>query len=134
MSKEAADGQHSTAKQRKNVPEVRSEPVAEHAAVADLARGLGGAADEASIQAQVAQLSDARFQTAQRVALAAQIGRIQGNQHLQRVVAQVQRCEECGDPSHVPGEEEEEGPNDFAPLPDESCATHCCVLLRGRYL
>lgn len=39
------------------------------------------------IEGQVARLSDPRLQAAQREALAAQIGQGQGNQHLQRVIA-----------------------------------------------
>lgn len=118
MSKQTTDGPQDTKNQQKIKPEVRSEPLAEHAGVVDMAGGLIGAPREASFSAQVAQLGDSRFQLAQRVALAAEIGRIQGNLHLQRVVADVQRCAQCGDPSHVPEEEEGEGVNNFAPLPD----------------
>jgi hypothetical protein len=40
-----------------------------------------------TLQAQAARLGDARLHTVQRQALATKIGRIQGNQHLQRVIA-----------------------------------------------
>lgn len=42
---------------------------------------------DGTMQAQAARLADPRLQTVQRQDLAAQIGRVQGNQHLQRVVA-----------------------------------------------
>jgi hypothetical protein len=44
------------------------------------------AAEGESIEDQAALLNDTRFQAAQRQALAAQIGQVQGNQHLQRVI------------------------------------------------
>lgn len=45
--------------------------------------------------AQAAQLGDSRLQTAQRQALAVQIGQRQGNQHLQRLVALHQAKEQA---------------------------------------
>jgi hypothetical protein len=59
--------------------------------LAEFPAGPIGAADGGTIQAQAAQLGDLRLQSAQRQALAAQIGRVQGNQHLQRVVASLKR-------------------------------------------
>lgn len=44
-------------------------------------------------QSQAAILSDPHFQTAQRQVIAARIGQIQGNQHLQRLIAQTKRSE-----------------------------------------
>lgn len=60
--------------------------------VADLAQQPGGllnARGEGTIRSQAARLSEARLQTAQRQAMAAQIGRQQGNRHLRRVVARM---------------------------------------------
>ncbi len=45
-----------------------------------------GAADQPSIQAQANLLSDRRYRPAQRQAVAARIGKVQGNRHLQRVI------------------------------------------------
>jgi hypothetical protein len=44
---------------------------------------------DGTITAQAAQLGDSRLQTAQRQALAAHIGRVGGNRHLQRVITSV---------------------------------------------
>jgi hypothetical protein len=54
-------------------------------------RGIFGAG---SVENQAARLGDARLLTVQRQALAAQIGRVQGNRHLQRVVSSLKRDEE----------------------------------------
>jgi hypothetical protein len=56
------------------------------AGLAQLPGGLIATAAAGTLQAQAARLGDARLQTVQRQALAAQIGRVQGNQHLQRIV------------------------------------------------
>lgn len=65
--------------------------------------------EDSLVNAQLAQLSDPRLQTAQRQTLAAQIGRIQGNRHLQRVLNQVGQEEPMDDavnrkPSQPAGE------------------------------
>jgi post-segregation antitoxin (ccd killing protein) len=52
-----------------------------------LLSGPKGALGSGSIENQVARLSDARLPIRQRQALAAEIGRVQGNRRLQRVVA-----------------------------------------------
>src|SRR5688572_1741098 len=44
--------------------------------------------------AQAGRLNDSRLPNAQRQALATQIGQVQGNQHLQRVVGLLQRAQE----------------------------------------
>lgn len=62
----------------------------ELAGLALVAGGPVAAGGADTIDAQAALLGDRRFQTAQRQALAAQIGRVQGNRHLQRVVASIQ--------------------------------------------
>ncbi len=103
MSKQTAEGQHDTKKQQKNKPDVLTEQTEERVNVAGLPGGLIGLADDTSIQAQAARLGDIRFQTAQRQALAAQIGRVQGNQHLQRVMTQIKQEERTVEkllPSH----------------------------------
>jgi outer membrane protein OmpA-like peptidoglycan-associated protein len=48
--------------------------------------GYSHSSGENLIERQTARLGDTRMQSAQRQTLAAQIGRVQGNQHLQRVV------------------------------------------------
>lgn len=55
--------------------------------LAALQRGPAGSFSGGSLDIQAARLGDSRLQTAQRQGLAAQIGRMQGNKHLQRVVA-----------------------------------------------
>jgi len=61
----------------------------------DLARGISvsgyplAMTGDDSVRGQAAQINDHRLQSAQRFALAARIGRLHGNQHLQRVVASV---------------------------------------------
>jgi peptidoglycan hydrolase-like protein with peptidoglycan-binding domain len=60
--------------------------------------GLIATAAVGTLQAQAARLGDARLQTVQRQTLAAQIGRVQGNQHLQKVVACLKRDERGADP------------------------------------
>jgi peptidoglycan hydrolase-like protein with peptidoglycan-binding domain len=57
-----------------------------------------------TLQAQAARLGDTRLHTVQRQALAAQIGRVQGNQHLQRVVACLKRDEREADPKPSHGQ------------------------------
>jgi hypothetical protein len=76
---------------KKNRPKVKP-PVVEEltdelAGLAQLPGGPMAAAGDGTIEGQAARLRDSRLQTAQRQAMAAQIGRVQGNKHLQRVVA-----------------------------------------------
>lgn len=69
----------------------RLKPTAIEELTGDLAGQLPGGAITAvggsTIQAQAAQLNDPRLQRAQRQALATHIGRVQGNQYLQRMMA-----------------------------------------------
>jgi hypothetical protein len=51
--------------------------------------GLPGAQESCSIGSQAAMLADRRFQTAQRQAVATEIGQVQGNTHLWKVVGKV---------------------------------------------
>jgi outer membrane protein OmpA-like peptidoglycan-associated protein len=57
---------------------------------------LSGAGAGDGLQAQAARLGNPGLQLAQRQALAAQIGRGQGNQHLQRVMASMQDGQKAG--------------------------------------
>jgi len=74
----------------------KSEPVpvselSELANVTALPLGPLCAAGDGSIQTQAARLSDARLHSVQRQAMAAQVGQIQGNRHLKRVIGSPQR-------------------------------------------
>lgn len=51
-----------------------------------LLRGPGGVLGSGAVETQIARLNDPRLSTVQRQALAAQIGRMQGNRHLGRVL------------------------------------------------
>ncbi|MCP4711172.1 MAG: hypothetical protein GY869_21340, partial [Planctomycetes bacterium] len=78
---------------KKSRPKVKP-PVVEKltddlAGLVQLPGGSIAAADGGTIEAQAARLGDMRLQTVQRQALAAEIGRVQGNRHLQRVVTSV---------------------------------------------
>jgi outer membrane protein OmpA-like peptidoglycan-associated protein len=77
------------AKQNKQKSEPASiqERQGESMMVIDFPNGPIGAADQPFLQAQAERLGDARLQIAQRQALATQIGRVQGNRHIQRVMA-----------------------------------------------
>lgn len=77
-------------------PVVVTKPAGALAGLAEFPAGPIGAADDGTIQAQAAQISDWRLQTVQRQALASQIGRVQGNQHLQRVIAAVKVTRDPG--------------------------------------
>ncbi len=46
-----------------------------------------------TVEVQAARLGDLRLQTVQRQALAAQIGRVQGNRHLQRMITSINDVE-----------------------------------------
>lgn len=81
-------------------PTVVEELTDDLAGLAELPGGPIGAFGGGSIQAQAAQLGDGWLQVAQRRALAAQIGRVQGNQYLQRVVAFSKPAERTG--QHAP--------------------------------
>lgn len=82
---QAAEAKSDTKDQARVRPGVVGEPSYELAGLSRLPTGLsfGG---KGSIQAQAALLGDRPFQAAQRQALAGQIGRVQGNQQLQRVI------------------------------------------------
>ncbi len=67
-------------------PIVIEELTGDLAALAALVGGPMPAAGDGTIQAQATRLGDPRLQSTQRQALAAQIGRVQGNRYLQRVI------------------------------------------------
>lgn len=73
--------------QRSAEPAVVAEPAGDLAAPFELPSGPIAAAGGGAIKAQANWLRPGRLQSAQRHALAAQIGRGQGNHHLQRVIA-----------------------------------------------
>ena len=83
----AVEAKAADKKQPKAKPPVVEERTEELAGQARLPGGPGLGAGDDTIQAQAARLSDPHFSTVQRQALARQIGRVQGNQHLQRVMA-----------------------------------------------
>ncbi len=109
-----------TKSDKKSQPRVESTVVEELTDdVADLARLPGGpiaAAGDGTIQAQAARLDDRRLQGAQRRALAARIGRAQGNRHLQRVVTAL-KPDEQEEPGSLSGTLE---PIEGQPLPREA--------------
>lgn len=94
---------HQTAKTKSDK---KGRPKAEPAIVKELSDDLVGLAQlpggpitvagDGTIQAQAVWLSDRQLQGAQRRALAAQIGRVQGNRHLQQVVTSVQSSNRSG--------------------------------------
>lgn len=77
-------------KRRRKAKPVTAEPVDGQATVAELAGEPIGAVDSGSIEVQATRLSDRRLQSAQRRTLAARVGQVQGNQHLQKVVASLE--------------------------------------------
>lgn len=84
-----------TKSEKKRRPQVEpvavAEPSGELAGLAVLPGGPLAAAGDGTIQGQSARLDDPRLHSAQRQALAAQIGLVQGNGHLRRVIAQAGR-------------------------------------------
>jgi hypothetical protein len=81
----SAEGHLDEKKQNKRNVERVAEPVGGQVQLTDIVSSMMAAGD-GSIEAQASQLSDFRLQPVQRQALAAQIGRVQGNRHLQRVL------------------------------------------------
>jgi hypothetical protein len=83
-------------------PTVVEEWTDDLAGLAKLPGGPIAAIGDGSIQAQAALLGDKRLQSVQRRTLAAQIGRAQGNRHLQRVIASVKgEAKTAPYPSHT---------------------------------
>jgi hypothetical protein len=67
-------------------PAIVSDPMGEMMSGTQLPAGPLGAAGDGAVDAQAARLGDPRFQTVQRQVLAAQIGQLQGNHHLQMLM------------------------------------------------
>ncbi len=87
MAKQNKTADVTSEKQR----QLKSKPIVEEVTdeltrLTKLPGGPLAAVGDGSIEAQAARLGDKRFQTIQRQALAAQIGQMQGNLHLQKVV------------------------------------------------
>ncbi len=110
---------------KKNLRKVESTPVELAEELTGLERLPGGpmlAFGGGSAEDQARRLGDIRLQSAQRRALARQIGRTQGNLHLQRLVSQLTQDEEepissrsssllgesTGVPQAVPGQDRDE--------------------------
>jgi len=94
-----AEGNQSLKVQGEKKAQRRAEPTPAEIAqeLAGLGQVLGGpmaAFDGGSIEGQAARLGDARLQPAQRRSLAARIGKVQGNLHLQRVFSSIDQDEE----------------------------------------
>lgn len=91
QQKRAVESPPSKRNQGKATPTVGEELTVDLAALTQLTGSPVANAGDSTIEAQAARLSDSRLLTAQRRALAAQLGRVQGNQYLQRVVASLKR-------------------------------------------
>ena len=90
---QAVKSQQKKQKQQKNRAAIVTEQAYSQVPITKLPGSLMTAAHN-SMQLQATGLSDRRFHTAQRQAMASQIGRVGGNQHLQRVIAQVKEPEQ----------------------------------------
>jgi hypothetical protein len=71
---------------RKPQPATLIEQASDFAGISELPGEVLGTNGDGSLDAQAARLADNRLQTAQRHALAGQIGQLHGNLHLQRVI------------------------------------------------
>lgn len=78
--------QNTETKQQKQVKTKQTAPVVNETEIADRTNPSRAAYGD-SFYIQAARLDDPRLHTEQRQALATQIGRVQGNRHLQRVIA-----------------------------------------------
>lgn len=96
MAKEnqAAEAKADKGRRPQVEPTVVAELTDDLVGLAQLAGGPVAAAGDGTILGQAGRLGDTRLQSAQRQALAAQIGRLQGNGHLQGVLASLKRAEE----------------------------------------
>ncbi len=68
--------------------------------LAALLRGPDGAFGAGTVENQAARLGDPRLTTIQRQALAVQIGQVQGNRHIQRVVGSLERSKNITPVTH----------------------------------
>ena len=86
------------AQQRQEKP-IIEEPTTDVASPTQLPVVPVAGTGDAAVGGQATRLGDSRMQTAQRQAMAAQIGRLHGNRHLQRVVASMGRHRDATHPS-----------------------------------
>lgn len=93
MPKQAQTANAQADKENKTKPEPVVNPTSANdlGGLSQLPNSLMAAAGSGSSEAQAARLADPRWQSAQRQALAGQIGRIQGNRHLQRTMASLKQ-------------------------------------------
>jgi hypothetical protein len=82
----APESESSARNQTKPTPSVRAELTEDLAAVLQPTDGSVAVGNE-NLEAQVALLSHPQLRASQRHALIAQVGRVQGNRHVQRLVA-----------------------------------------------
>jgi len=94
---QAAEGQQHKPNQQNNKPGLITEPSGGQVTPPGNPSGFIGAVDDTSIEAQAARLGDIRFRMIQRQAMAAQLGRVGGNQFLQRVIAQMEQDPQTAD-------------------------------------
>jgi hypothetical protein len=97
---------HATAvhkRQQKNTPNTLIEQTEKDVKSAKLSDSVITSSDDTSLPAQAARLTNVHFQTAQRQAMANQIGRVGGNRYLQKVIAQIGQEER---EKKLPGAEE----------------------------
>ena len=91
--KQAAEAQSEKKRRPQVEPVAVAEPSGEVAGLTALPGGPLAAAGDGTMQAQAARLGDPRLQSVQRQALAGQIGRLQGNRHLQIAVTGLKQRE-----------------------------------------
>lgn len=82
-------------------PAAIAETVHQTAAPSRLPGGPLSPGSSDSVEAQIARLGHPYLQSTQRHSLAAQVGMVQGNQHLQRMVANLKQKESVGPASYV---------------------------------
>ncbi len=88
QQKQPAEAKQDKSRKRAE-PAPAAQPSAELAAVSEQAVGPLAAAGDGTIDGQAARLRDRRLLTAQRQAIARDIGQVQGNRHLQGIIAPV---------------------------------------------
>ncbi len=74
-----------------SAPAIEPDVAAEIASLTPLSVGRGWASGEEPVERQIDLLKDTRYQLVQRQSMAREIGRRQGNRHLQNIIAAVQR-------------------------------------------
>ena len=87
--KQATVDQPDSKRQRRVEPASVAGPMGDLVSLVDLPGAFITAAAGGTIQSQAARLGDPRLQSVQRQALASQVGQMQGNGHLRRVIASI---------------------------------------------